>query len=244
MQRALPPVPVPSSSVTLEVVFVERPVNDPLLGSPLWNEMDQLAGIPAERRLSLSENGFRIGLCGTEPPPTLDALMAEVDDAAYDDDSGFLTGRRFVLRPGGCSEVQSSVEPRDWAVEVHRSGAVEAAELPKARGVFRIELIAVEDGYAELRLIPEIHHGSPRTKPTLADAGWRYETAQPVTMLSEASFLIRLSLGELFVLSADETAARRVGNQFFRREEDGRLMQRVLVLRVGSIGREGELAFR
>ena len=241
--RDLPPLRLPSQAVQLELLFVERPVNDPLLGSPLWDEMDQMAGVPAAARLSLTENGFRFGFCGSEPPPTLAALLKEVGEDAYDTQLGFYTGRRVTLRPGAATEVQASLVPRDWSVTMIEAGP-EPRTYESARGVLRVDLRAAEDGWAELRITPEVHHGAERETPTPVGNGWRYAKQQRVDMLMDASFTQRLSIGELFVLSADETGADRVGNQFFRREDAGRLMQRVLVLRVAAIDRGAELAGR
>ena len=236
----LPPVRAPLQSVQLELLFVERPVNDPLLGSPLWSEMDQLAGIPAAERLSLSENGFRVGFCGTEAPATLAALLAEVGEDAYDDLAGFLTGRRVVLRRGAMTEVQSTISPRSWNVELVRGGTPTPARFNQSRGVFRVELVDIEDGWADVRITPEVHHGDLKSQPSPGVGGWQIESRQDIEVLAEAAFQMRLSLGELLVLSADETGTDRLGNQFFRREEKGRLMQRVLVLRIARIGRGTE----
>lgn len=238
----LPPIPMPAHAVQLELLFVERPINDPLLGSVLWTEMDQLAGIPAAQRLALSENGFRFGFCGSQAPPTLAALLAEVGEDAYDDLEGFLTGRRLALRPGATTEVQTTVAARDWTAEVAESGAIEENTFPAARGVLRVKLIGVEDGWAEVRIVPEIHYGDELTQPMPNAEGWQLEQRQRIRMLSETAFSMRMALGELLVLSADEAGPRLVGNQFFRREDQGRLMQRVLVLRIASIDRGDELA--
>ena len=244
VERALPPVPIPPSSIQLELMFVERPVNDPLLGSALWREMDQLAGIPADRRIALGENGFRFGLAGTEPPDTLEALLADVDDSAYDEPEGFLAGRRLVLRAGAHGDIESTTAASDWTVELTRDGRLQTTTFAAARGVIRVELRDIEAGYARLRLTPEVHHGGVLNRPTPTDDGWRYSESQVVETLSEASFELRLSLGELFTLSADDHASDRVANRFFRCECDGRLMQRVLVVRVRSIDRGGEMALR
>ena len=244
MERALPPIPIPPSSIQLELLFIERPVNDPLLGSALWREMDQLAGIPADRRIALGENGFRFGLAGTEPPDTLEALLADVDETAYDDPDGYLAGRRLVLRVGACGDIESTTAAGDWSVDLTTNGRPEPIQFSNARGLFHVELRGVEDGYALLRLTPEIHHGGLLNRPTPSDGGWRYNKSQTVASLSEASFELRLSLGEMFTMSADDHAGSRVANRFFRCERDGRLMQRVLVVRVRAIERGGELAFR
>ena len=240
----LPPVPMPPSTVQLELLFLERPVNDPLLGRPLWSEMDQLAGIPAERRLALSENGFRLGFCGTEAPPTLASLMSDVEPDAYDTNDGLRAGRRVALRQRAGTAIKTTRMRRSWEIDLFRDGKATPAAFATATGLIRVGLDGISDGFAEIRFTPEVHYGEPIAQATPGAVGWELTTRQSVETLSEASFVLRMSLGEILVLSADDSAPERLGNQFFRFEDEGRLMQRVLVVRIGSIGREQEVAMR
>jgi len=55
---SLPPIQTAADSVQLEVFFVDRPADDPLLGPSLWREIDQIAAIPAETRKCFTKMVF------------------------------------------------------------------------------------------------------------------------------------------------------------------------------------------
>ena len=40
----LPPLRPARDALQIDVVFIERPLGDPLLGKTLWNDIDQVAG--------------------------------------------------------------------------------------------------------------------------------------------------------------------------------------------------------
>ena len=49
----LPPLVAPRDSVQLEILFVDRPASDPLIGEALWDRVDQIAGFSSEKRRQL-----------------------------------------------------------------------------------------------------------------------------------------------------------------------------------------------
>ena len=242
-KNMLPALSAPADAVDIEVLFVERPINDPLLGRGLWNEMDQLAGIAAERRISILENGFRVALAGTEAPPTLAALLDAGRIEDYDEVSGFWTNRRISLRRSARTEVLCSHEPRTWNVKVSSDGTQTDSEFEKARGFLRVNLEDIRDGWVKLHIQPEIHFGEEVVRREPTDTSWNLSAGQKIEPLGSCGFTVHLSLNEMLVMSADHTAGGKVGNNFFRREEDGRLMQRVVIFRVADLKRF-ELASR
>ena len=54
----LPPLPVPRDSVEVEIVFIDRPAGDSLLGKTLWRDVDQVGMLSAEQRSALREAGI------------------------------------------------------------------------------------------------------------------------------------------------------------------------------------------
>ena len=240
----LPPVAAPPDAVSLQLVFIERPVNDPLLGSCLWNELDQLAGVPFERRQTILENGFRFGTAASQPPPTLGELLKVGLAGEYDGPAGFVNNRQVAMRSGAATDVMVSHDPADWSVDFARDGHPEPHEFGGARGFIRVEVSEVQDGWCEVRLTPEVHHGAERVRHEAGDDGWSLSQSQQIDPVPDASFSVHLNLHEMLVVSAGVGSPRRVGNHFFRREEDGRLMQRVLVLRAASMKQDASLASR
>lgn len=231
----LPPIQTPADAIHLEIMYVERPISDPLLGRGLWEEMDQLAGIPAETRLNLLENGFRVGLAGTEPPPTLSTLLNGGDPEEYDEVAGIWTNRRVALRTGAETDVHCSHAVGDWKIAVSRDGISTDRTYEQALGVIRVKLDDIEDGWVKLHLTPEVHHGVERMRREASDGQWNLSSSKDIDTVGTRGFSVHLSLNEMLVLSADDAARNRAGNHFFRREEDGRLMQRVIVIRVADL---------
>ena len=74
----LPRLVAPRDSVQLEIVFVDRPESDPLIGEALWEKVDQIAGFSSDERNKLRKNGWRIGQCSSHPPQALEELMKAV----------------------------------------------------------------------------------------------------------------------------------------------------------------------
>ena len=52
----LPPIPTSHDAVELEIVFIERPTDDPLLGTRLWDEIDTGAALDFQRREVMNNN--------------------------------------------------------------------------------------------------------------------------------------------------------------------------------------------
>ena len=59
--RELPPLRASGDVVSLEIVFVDRPAGDALLGAPLWSHVDQMASLDSAARAMLRQNGIQIG---------------------------------------------------------------------------------------------------------------------------------------------------------------------------------------
>lgn len=233
----LPPITAPTDAIQLEVLFVERPVNDPLLGRSLWSEMDGMAGIPADRLLELYENGFQVALAGTEAPPTLAALLNAGRIEDYDDPTGFVTNRRIALRQSAKTEVFCSHQPRTWSINLSTNGEQEPAQFDKAQGVLQVRLEDIRDGWVKVHIQPEIHHGDGNIRREATETSWNITAGKQIEPLSTSGFSVHLNLNEMLVISAADSAAGKVGNHFFRREDDGRLMQRVVMLRVADLTR-------
>ena len=234
----LPPLTAPPDAVQLQLVFIERPVNDPLLGGCLWDELDQLAGVPHDRRLSLLENGFRYGMSGSQPPPTLSELLKVGLAGEYDDPAGFVNNHQVAMRDGASTDAMVTHEPTDWTVDLVRGGRPQQRVFEDARGFLRIEVAEVQDGWVEVRVSPEVHHGALAVRHEAGDDGWSLSQTCEIEPVPETSFTVHMNVNEMLVMSAADASGARAGNRFFRREDDGRLMQRVFVLRASAMRRQ------
>ena len=74
----LPPLPVARDAVELELVLIDRPVSDPLLGKSLWREVDQVGGLSLEQRAAVREAGLQVGQVGSTPPDALQTSESQL----------------------------------------------------------------------------------------------------------------------------------------------------------------------
>ena len=70
---ALPPLVKPKDALSLEVFYIPRPAGDLLLGESLWQQLDETVVKSPELRTRLRAAGLRVGLAGSNVPPTLRA---------------------------------------------------------------------------------------------------------------------------------------------------------------------------
>ena len=224
-------LPTSRTAVTLEIVFVERPADDPLLGAALWDELDQIGALSSVKRQALAEQGFRVGRAGANPPRTLQTLMGLATEVAYDDEKR-LVGRRVVLPSGAETEIGISSPHPERTI---------ACPAPRAfqnvRGVFRLEAKQLQDGWARIELLPEIHHGRMVSRPTAIRGGWQLQTSQEIERLYALQFSLDLNVGEMVVITGTPEPADSPGRHFFHGAGDDERIQRVLIVRLADLTR-------
>ena len=233
----LPPLPVARDAVELELVLIDRPVSDPLLGKSLWREVDQVGGLSLEQRAAVRHAGLQVGQVGSTPPDALQSLMNLVEDEREQqrrEANGIpkTTAKRIVLPTGTDSEIWTN-EP--LAVLPFQMPNGKSRELTNVRGLLRMRAERTQDGWVRLDFVPELHHGQTSTRPFAAATGWIYRTAQEVLPLYDARFSAHLSVGEMLVLSADRDRSESLGQQLFQFEDTTGKKQRVVVIRVAEM---------
>ena len=135
---SLPPIRAAQNAIQLEVLFVERPADDPLLGPMLWREIDQIGAIPAETRELLQQNGFRVGHVGSSLPPTVQTLLGLVGagDVGDNQNTKPLVGNRKILPPGIDTEVQTGEEREACQLKIVQGDRVKLHEYQLIGGYF------------------------------------------------------------------------------------------------------------
>jgi hypothetical protein len=234
-------IPISRHAIELEILFVERPVGDPLLGDPLWNEVDELTVQPQLRR-SLREHGFLTGVTGASPPRALQTLLG-MGGSAWEppDESKRLVGRRVVLPSGSETEIPTSYYRAERIMAVPLAdGRSEYRTYENGLGVLRLRAFRLQEGFARLEILPEIHHGPIINRPTATPAGWRYETGQKSERLYDQRFSVDLNVGEFAVVTTDGQNPDSVGHHFFivsGVDGEERKIHRVLVVRLSGMAK-------
>ncbi len=238
-RQVLPPIKAPGDAVQLQVVFIERPTDDPLVRQLLWQDLDQVGAIPPETRQVLENNGLRIGQAGANPPPSLQKLLGltgELVDPA-DQERQLMRGRRLGLRSGQETEIQSLDLVQDCTIRYVLNGQTETAEYLQSRPVLQVRPVRVQDGWVRVEFAPEIHHGQARLRHTATEEGWALKGGQQCDARHPLKFQLMLNTGEFAVISGNVDQPESAGYRMFCYEVEGRLTQRLLVLRLADSGR-------
>lgn len=223
--------------IQVEVMFVERHVDDPLLGDDLWKHVGQVGAVTARTRAALEQNGLRIGHIGSVPPPALETLLNLQSPFAADaGNGGGIQGRRISLRSGGETEIQTTGMIERAEIALHTSHGPEVETFEQARCLFRVKAERREDGWATLEFTPEIHHGSQRLRHVATPGSWQLRTAQEVQPLFQQRFSVTLNIGEMALVTAAPDSANVVGRSFFiGTGADGQEIQRLLIVRLAEM---------
>lgn len=235
----LPAIRPAVDAVQLQIVFVERPLGDPLLNQLLWQELDLVGAAPPAMRAVLQDNGFRLGQAGSSPPPTLETLLglkAEVADN-LDGDERLMRGRRLGLRSGQETEVEINEQAADCVIRFRGDGKDDLQEYTQARCVLRLKPVRLQDGWVRIDLTPEVHHGDSRMRHTPTAEGWALRGGQNTDIRHALKFSVKLSTGEFAVIGCDVAEEDLAGRAFFTRTaENSSRMQRALVIRLADAG--------
>lgn len=211
-------IPTSKTAVALEIVFVERPIDDPLMGDQLWSEVDQIGSLPADVRQKLNQMGFRVGRVGANPPRALQTLMGLSTEVGNEDEKR-LVGRRVVLPSGAETEINTGQPQFRSSINVPAPKGMELKTFENVRGVFRLKAKRLQEGWARIELLPEIHHGRMTNRPVAVRGGWQLQTTQAIERLYNQQFSLDLNLGEMVVITGNVEPADSVGRHFFHAGE-------------------------
>lgn len=232
----LPPLPKARDAISLEIVFIERRANDPLLGSALWQHLDQIGALPPETRHRLSTNGLRLGHAGRTAPPVLQSLLKLSNDRLDENnpaarDQG-LAIRRVTLPANIESEIHVSPLFPSCSFHLETDDGVDIKEYENARCQLRLQAKRLQDGWAQIDLVPEVLHGKSMMRHVVIDGGWQMRQDQLREKFFDQSFSLRLNQGEMAILTAGVDQPNSLGHCFFRGPEGNDDFQRVMLIRL------------
>lgn len=233
----LPTLAAPRNSVEIDIVFVDRPVSDPLLGKTLWREVDQVGTLSADQRATIREAGLLVGHVGSSPPDALQSLLNLTDEdleRQRREANGLpkTAARRIALPAGTDTELWSSEAVPQRSVPLPDGKKL---DLTNVRGLLRLRAERSQDGWARLDFTPEVHHGEISTRPFAATTGWIYRTTQEVIPCYAQQFSANLNVGEMLVITCDRDRPGTLGQSLFQFEDTTGLKQRLVVVRLAEL---------
>ena len=153
--------------------------------------------------------------------------------------------RRIVLRSGASTHIQASPEYESCKMKIPTAnGEEKLVSFQKARGVFRLQARKLQDGWAELIFLPELHHGEEKSRHIAVEGGWRFDTRQEVEPLFDQKFRLKLRMDEIAVISMtpiEETKPVSPGYLFFLGSNDLAKEQRALIVRLTNMGQSAAI---
>ncbi len=242
--QPLPPLQPSREAVQIEFTFLERPVGDPLLGTALWSQIDQVGAVSPNEAESLKQLGLRVGNAGAVPTPALERILKESqpDDAQASDTHISVKKETLCIGPGVSPPITTNTL-RKCTLDVPLTVGTKEGTYTNFKSVLRLTAHRQQDGWARLEFVPEIHSGQERLRPTSASSGlqsiWQPEMAQEVETLLSHRFSTTLHVGEMVIITADAPENRRLfGTQAFVRDQPNTgALQRVLLLRLANMNR-------
>ena len=238
-QSLLPPLRPARNALQIDVVFVERPLGDPLLGKSLWNDIDQVAGFDSNELEALKQLGILIGNAGANPCPALERMLRETADpldAAAVKNCMPLKKQTFCLRSAEASSIETNSAQR-CTIDVPLLTGAKEKTYENFKSVLRLTAVRLQDGWAQLEFAPEIHHGVARLRPVVFDGQWQPRESQEIDTLPQR-FSLKLHVGEMAVITAAPENPRTYGHHAFIRDDSPKgPLQRLLVVRLSNMSR-------
>lgn len=220
----------------LEYQIIQRPVDDPLMGEILWDQVVEMGLFKPNTRRLLNDAGIRVGVASNPPPAALDKLLgnlSEFDVSSTSSNRREHSGHVITLPDGGHVDAQTGRLVEQYTTKFTADDQSKERTFKNARGIFVVTAHSAQEGWARVTFAPEIRYGDVRTVPVASAARWgKWDTGQSVHKLPQKQFELTLLKGDCVVITAMGESDHRIGDLFFRTEIDGVTMQRMLVVKL------------
>jgi hypothetical protein len=208
-------------SVTMEIIWVRIPMDDLLLDSAAWQDIDETQ-LPPAIRCELANNGFRSGvISGTLPDAIARALnrgkpAADAPDARGDGQTVDLTtepivhGRVQQVQRNQRSEIQASEIYPSLPLLVNMGRELSGRTYHEAQAIYALRVDPQPDRTAVIELTPELHYGPPKWRLTRDDGEvgiLRQAQVRDHAVFHQLRMSVKLAPGNLLVLMALPDAA-------------------------------------
>ena len=241
-----------ADSVVLDMFFVRFPFGDPAVNEKLWDEIDEQPFAP-QLRERLAQNGFRVGLVSGRMPVELSKLLelsekpvpnGQIEQVKLSDlaTQPRVVRRHLQIRAGQRSEIIASSVYPELTVLLRRWDQLSGQTYRQAQGIFAAKTFPQPDGRTRLELVPELHHDQPRPHWDVGNQGvLRLESSRPREIYDDMTIAADLPPGAMLILSSLPNRQGSLGH-YFLTENEGRLEQRLLIVRLSQTQHDGLFA--
>lgn len=233
--QLLKPIPKMRDGIRLDVFHVDRPVGDPRIGESMWKAISQGGSLDPATIRSLDENGFRFGTVPANPPIALQSLILANSSKSKSPSTGERTLHKSFAFPTGQNAILDIMQlPEGLEVVIPGPEGNRPLTLHSARAILRVLAEKIEDGWARLEIVPEIHHGEMRTRAVAGEREWMMGYSQAVEPLYQLKFHVELNRGEMAVIGLKDQDKTPIGRWFFRNQIEAAL-ERVMMIRLADV---------
>ncbi|MDB5311244.1 MAG: hypothetical protein JWO38_5446 [Gemmataceae bacterium] len=227
--RSIDPT-VPAGGLYVNSILLERPVGDPFLDRTLW--ATDPAQVPPPTKALLTENGLRVVVLGGNLPPEFQKLLDSQTDVVNPQSLTFANRKDAVLPTAG------PTDPCEYTVLPGLAAERTRVKLRQARCGVLVRPEVTPGGRVKVWCEPQVQHGDRQDwiRPTADATGFVVQGEVPLERYPELGFEVVLGAKEYLVIGWPAEAADTVGAALFGVEANGRLRQRVLVIRAGYRG--------
>ena len=212
-------------AVVVRTTLVEAPLGDPALDADLW----ATAGRPLRHELAalLAANGLRVGTFTGLMPAEFERLSRTPHATLDATDRGFGPGQSKVVPVNGPLATLSFRDRLDVGAEPA------AWDLAAAECGVRVTAAPAAGGQVELTVEPQVQHGDklPYLKPSADGTALAREDRKALKPYPALAFGVTLGPKDVLVIGPTPDPAETLGGGFFMSHANGRVRQRVLVIR-------------
>ncbi|MGE3819344.1 MAG: hypothetical protein AB7I30_07910 [Isosphaeraceae bacterium] len=229
----------------LTVVYLSKPLHDPVVNEAIWNVADEQT-VPGETRRLLEANGMRIGVL-------TGGLPAEVDEAVHAPPPNKIDPAEFNL-PDGSNTLIALADSRPTAsLLLNQNARAFGKDYQDAGGWLRLTTEQEGPTGVALRFVPEIHHGPilrrydslPNNAGTVNTMQFMLKDGQQEDTLRDLAATVTLQPGQVAVIGCLPDRPSSLGAFLFTHAEPNsdRIVQKVLLVwaRRTNMGTPGSL---
>jgi len=222
-------------AIDLEIFFVDRVKDSPLIGEQLWQSLHQVSTIETQNRNNLDQHGFRIAFSPARPSRQLQSLMAL---STSDDPTRRALKQTLTLPVGQETFLLASTIPTGTQVRLDEDGVEHVLDIVDGKSMFRLKAELADGGWARLTLIPELRHGQHSLRPQGTKDEFVFQHGQKPVTFYEDRMTAEINIGEILVLGSDPQREDDLASHFFRGDGvsgPSDEIERLMLIRVADV---------
>lgn len=214
-------------AVFLEYAVIERPEGSVTIDRDVWSNIDELI-IPAESRVLLTENGFRVGMVGGLLPSELEGMISNPKS-----EIGHRQRRLYVNNQAALT-INGPIGEAEFDLRTSSEAQPTSLKFEQAKFSINFTPTHASDGRITLRCVPEVEHQQKKNwLPNGGSIGWM--NGASVESYDSLAWSVTLSPRDFLVIGAQRDSRAGLGRHAFCGERGKEKVQRLLVIRAGRL---------